>query len=759
MADKVPSLITDIQLNDASYRDTNTHIEGLTFVNFFFGNNGTGKSTIAKAIKSDGSGITYGSGRTHGDFLHLVFDQDFIDDHFHSYNNMKGVFTLGAVGKETQDKIDAKEEEKKAARRATDEAKKEQDKRKGAIDSLVDSMAKECWKVTADLRTDFAKALPKKPSMKTFLDTVLSATPKDINLEELRRFYDSAYSDSADRYDEFQPADDCHSLEKVNGLDVLGISVVNTANTDFASFLKRIDATQWVREGHEAYAEAANGVCPYCYRELQDGFETLLAQSFDTQYQENMKKIEDLLVLYKQAANALFIPLSKTPQNVYPKLDKKKYDSKLAAIKNAIQLNIEVISNKKDTPEQIFELQDVATLLTELNDIVAEFNKLIRENNAIVAAQPKKQTECTTDVYSYIAFLLKDKLAAYTKSKADLDDEYKKFGDEAQKQNDLVKTLTDEIKKLNVRNAETDTAKESINRLLRDTGFQGFQLQEKKGSPHIYQVMRDDGTPAANLSEGEKNYIAFLYFYHLVRGSDKPETETRDKIVVIDDPVSSMDSNTLFMVSTLVREMIEVCRNNCTKENQAYEGNYIKQLFILTHNAYFHKEIASAYVSKYEYASYYMIRKWDGHSSIKWCKAQNPDEPSSLMNVNPVKNSYAALWDEYKADLSAVPLVNVVRRILEYYFLQLCGHEGSCLRQQILIDGRPNFVDENGNEDAEKYHIAQTMLAYINANSMATNDDIHFVDDSLDVTECRNTFKLLFEIMGQDQHFNKMMGY
>ena len=36
----------------------------------------------------------------------------------------------------------------------------------------------------------------------------------------------------------------------------------------------------------------------------------------------------------------------------------EKYDSKLAAIKNAIQLNIEVISNKKDTPEQIFELQD-----------------------------------------------------------------------------------------------------------------------------------------------------------------------------------------------------------------------------------------------------------------------------------------------------------------------------------------------------------------------------------------------------------------
>lgn len=97
--------------------------------------------------------------------------------------------------------------------------------------------------------------------------------------------------------------------------------------------------------------------------------------------------------------------------------------------------------------------------------------------------------------------------------------------------------------------------------------------------------------------------------------------------------------------------------------------------------------------------------------------------------------------------------------IILYISLSRRGFGLLTLRQQILIDGRPNFVDENGNEDAEKYHIAQTMLAYINANSMATNDDIHLVDDSLDVTECRNTFKLLFEIMGQDQHFNKMMGY
>lgn len=50
------------------------------------------------------------------------------------------------------------------------------------------------------------------------------------------------------------------------------------------------------------------------------------------------------------------------------------------------------------------------------------------------------------------------------------------------------------------------------------------------------------------------------------------------------------------------------------------------------------------------------------------------------------------------------------------------------------------------------------MLAYINANSISMNDDMHHVDDSLDVAECRKTFKKLFAIMGQDQHYNKMMG-
>ena len=57
MQPKVPSEITQISLNDATYKDCGVSIQP-TLVNFFFGNNGTGKSTVAKAIKAD-NGTTW----------------------------------------------------------------------------------------------------------------------------------------------------------------------------------------------------------------------------------------------------------------------------------------------------------------------------------------------------------------------------------------------------------------------------------------------------------------------------------------------------------------------------------------------------------------------------------------------------------------------------------------------------------------------------------------------------------------------------
>jgi transposase InsO family protein len=53
-------------------------------------------------------------------------------------------------------------------------------------------------------------------------------------------------------------------------------------------------------------------------------------------------------------------------------------------------------------------------------------------------------------------------------------------------------------------------------------------------------------------------------------------------------------------------------------------------------------------------------------------------------------------------------MMNVIRRILEYYFLQLCGYDGATLRKRILMDNKDKFIThkEDGSEDTTQYQMA-----------------------------------------------------
>ena len=757
MSAKIPSEIVRIDLTDASYKDAHTYIEP-TYVNFFFGNNGTGKSTIARAIKS-GTGISYASGRTSADYLPLVYDQEFIDENFRSYRNMKGVFTLNAKNAVTQQQIEEKTEERAAVQKALTEVTEKRDKPAAAHTKLQRDFYKECWDREKALRDEFSKTQGGKGKSEPFTREILKHTPQDVDIEELRRLYDSAFSDTAKRYPRFATIADTSALDALEGRDILTTAIVNSADTELAGFLRGIGATEWMRQGHEEYSHKAGEKCPYCGRDLPTDFEQIFIDSFDTRYQDNLRRLDAFLALYKQKANELYLPLQNLPSEVYPQIDTKVYTDKLAVLKAAIQSNIDIIKAKVEDPASTAALPDISPILDELADIIKGFNALIDANNAIVDAGPKKRNECTDLVFSLLAFRLKDVITSYQQSDTEMQKELEGLEAEIKKHTETLENIKAALKSLRKNTVETETAKDSINNMLFDSGMQGFSLQPKRGVDHVYEVRRPDGSIADNLSEGERNFIAFLYFYHLVYGSDSADGDTREKIVVIDDPVSSMDSGSLFIVSTLVRQMIEVCRNNADNRNRTADGNFIKQIFILTHNAYFYREISYSYVSRYEFASFYLVRKLNMKSTIKLCDDVNPNIPTERINVNPVKNSYAALWDEYREVKSAVPLMNVIRRILEHYFLQLCGYEGATLRHVILVEGKADgrFKDADGNDDEEKFQLASAMLAYINANTIGMNDGMDFVDESLNVEECRQIFEMIFDAMNQRQHYDMMM--
>ncbi|WP_150241155.1 AAA family ATPase [Nocardiopsis quinghaiensis] len=85
-----------------------------------------------------------------------------------------------------------------------------------------------------------------------------------------------------------------------------------------------------------------------------------------------------------------------------------------------------------------------------------------------------------------------------------------------------------------------------------------------------YRVLRD-GEPARNLSEGEKTAIALLYFLQSLNEKNRDLSRT---IVVVDDPVSSLDDHLMEGVyATLVTRLDP--------------GSMCRQLFVLTHSTAF----------------------------------------------------------------------------------------------------------------------------------------------------------------------------
>ena len=80
------------------------------------------------------------------------------------------------------------------------------------------------------------------------------------------------------------------------------------------------------------------------------------------------------------------------------------------------------------------------------------------------------------------------------------------------------------------------------------------------------------GKPALQLSEGERTAIAFLYFLKSL--SDK-DFDISKRVVVIDDPVSSLDANSLFSAFSYMKDRTSDCH----------------QLFILTHNFMFFRQV------------------------------------------------------------------------------------------------------------------------------------------------------------------------
>ena len=759
MQRKVPSAIENITLNRATFTDV--PVADLTFVNFFYGNNGAGKSSIAHAIEED-DGVVWADGKSADDYDVLVYNQDFINENFVNYGDLKGVFIFGEEDIEAKKRIAELTEEKKKKSDAKVAAGEDYKQKTAGVDAALTQFQDACFSKTADIRKRFEKCMDGKKQKRNFAEAVLGEkTPKEHDLPELERLYGVALDDTDRAYAEFKKAG-ATTYGSLPGKEMLDKVIVSSSDTPFARFLKALGSTasDWVRDGHTHFSGSAGGKCPYCQQKLPANFENEIAATFDAQYQQDIRDLGQFQSTYGRETADIVRVLQTNTTDAMPSLDLRAYQEKLSLLESKFEVNRQRIAEKVKEPSKTVSLEDTDTLLLEIGAMIDGINKLIKANNDVIAAKKSSKEKCKTEIMQYLAFMLADEVTSYKDEVARLEKEIKEITERGTLLRKEISELTREISELNKHNANTEAAIDSINKILRDSGFQGFSIRAKDGVENVYEIVRENGTVAENLSEGERNFIAFLYFYHRVRGSMNSE-ELKEKIVVIDDPVSSMDSTALFIVSAIVREMINVCRNNTEYLNPQVPGDYIKQLFILTHNVYFHREVTYQQVGYYNCTSFYMIRKNDNVSTVKLCKRQNKEIPSEEENYNPVQNSYAALWDELRDLHSTIPALNVMRRILEYYFLQLCGYEGSDLRSIVLEkkENREKFIKQVEGEkpDMTDYQLASSLLAYIN-NPNGISDGLNYVEDCEDAEAYKRVFQMIFDALGQSQHYKMMTG-
>jgi wobble nucleotide-excising tRNase len=303
---------------------------------------------------------------------------------------------------------------------------------------------------------------------------------------------------------------------------------------------------------------------------------------------------------------------------------------------------------------------NAATALKSVNDLITRHN-VETENFQNVVAEARKQLEQALVIEALEDF--KTKAAAIEAIEA----EFKI----------LQATITDlggKVLALEKEVVEHRQPAEELNVELRS--YLGrdelkFDLYENG-----YQITRH-GVSAKNLSEGERTAIAFLYFLKSLQAKD---FTIANDIVVIDDPVSSLDANSLFCAFGYLRER--------TKD--------AGQLFILTHNFAFFRQ-AKNWFNHLEHQRSKDVMKRPGRFYMVEAGFVGGKRNATLKQLDPLlhrfESEYHYLFKRVHEEANSggakrsleefYGMPNIARRLLESFMAFRYPAESGELKQQL----------------------------------------------------------------------------
>ena len=711
-------MIRKIIIRDvASYDSEGVVLDNLQKVNFIYGGNGTGKTTIGRLLGSENRKSEYPSCEVEWDGEELpvlVYNKDFRDKNFAEY--IPGIFTLGA------DAVKAENEIKKLHQELDNNIKKAGEARRGAekcekdIEKEQENLVETLWQMVYMPNKRFKKCIGVQTEKKVFAEKLIKLSknqtlkkPSQQKEEELNKRKTTLYKQvEMEPWKEFSTIDDIVRAIAIERHSMWKDPIERSNDMPLRQYVK----DEVLREK--------------------------LRKVFDDRYHDDLNKIAGMESFYNKQIESIEIKAKEVIEQCktlkYELLDADDYEAKIRLLLETMKDNDALMVKKIRDPKSVIELNDTMAQVKALKEMIEESNKKVRMHNKALKQLNNERKKLKNDVWRKLAWEAKKYVEESERLIADKKKDKYAYELAEKKTRIEWERLEKEISEKHEGIVSMQPTVDHINQALKQFGFTGFSLQPSKEMGNHYQIEREDGSLVKDtLSEGEVTFITFLYYMQMALQED----EDKKRVLVIDDPISSLDSQVMFVVGTMIRQELNKLRSK--KEVKTP----IVQVFILTHNVYFHKEVTfiNTRMNKSTVCYHWMLYK---HGKVTSVKAYQKD--------NPIKSSYDLLWQElrdWKGDVSEmdnVRLQNILRRIIENYFVVFGGYR---LKQ---------LIPENFTDDPEERAIALSFARWYDEGSHDVMDDLYVEAPQAMNERYMAVFRKVFEKLGHLAHYEMMMG-
>jgi len=461
---------------------------------------------------------------------------------------------------------------------------------------------------------------------------LISSEPKSLQSKA------SAFTASLSIGDEtFPDLQSIHSaIEEVAGREVV------------SKTLKRLEADPelngWVRRGFQLQIERdEQDTCPYCEQELDPSFLQGLAQHFSDDYEALVRDLRTWI----DALGDLTLQGFRSDIDLYPEFGQKYSD--LAGTHTKLLTELEqwrekcttVLQRRLDNP-----IKPASALASPPEEFTERHNAVVERLNDLLDEHNEKAHNHTDEVSAKKRLLTEHIVAEAmrTQDYAKMQDTLRQTGDRTAAAGTALDDHHSKIDELMKATSNIGAALERINGHLADF-FGGDEILLELDAPAKGYIIRRDGRAAENLSEGEKTAIAFAYF---IAKTQERDFRVGDGVIVIDDPVSSLDSNYIYHCFALIQRHFKTAG----------------QLFVLTHN----------------FELFNLTKLWFKDKNQKSKRRGQPDVPCAFLTIETELND-----NERVGHLAAMDAtIRDYNSEYQYLFARLC---------HFCDDATPGYAD------------------------------------------------------------------